>query len=349
MKNKILSALAVTTMLLSFSASADIKLNTNQGNAVVIQTPHQAKYYDGLDDLFIAVGVGDLDFVKKVVEQDKDIIKKYNRANPEEIIGFNARDLETFEYIRKQDRQLTSYLGSSNRNLVSTILFNYWQELTHRKDIEYFDRFEKELPKLGIKMKEGDTLQKQSVLNLTQISLSALSKMQANSLNQKDVFGNTTLHYAVGRRNAHIVKSLLESEFFYSKSAFNNYSETAIFMLVDNSCAPTPDELLASKQILKMLLDTKASLFQKNISGFSFPALVYGLPKMEYLSEVLDKELSEVQKTVFKREAALVKEELSRGDKNKLYTSIQRNGYWTNSCKYFEDKSGNDEPNKGKK
>ena len=79
MKNKILSALAATTMLWSLNASADIKLNTTQGSTVVIQTPHQAKYYDGLDDLFIAVGVGDLEFVKKIVEQDKDIIKKYIR------------------------------------------------------------------------------------------------------------------------------------------------------------------------------------------------------------------------------------------------------------------------------
>lgn len=340
MKNKFLvSALSVLYVMFSSSAWADIKIVNALGQQVVVPTSADVKLADNIPDVFNAIGVGDKDFLMKVLKKDPKFIETYNNSNPEDILGFNAYDLDTINLVLKSDPNLLGRMQSNNRNIASTMLFNHWDELTHEKDIKYFLEYEKTIADMGIKMKPGTTLLKKDRRVLEDLALATSANMPTQVLNQKDVFGNTTLHYAVGRNLLRLVNYLINESKFTVKPAFNNYGETAIFMLIDNSCELSSEDKKNAQEILRTMVKARMSLFQKNISGFSFPALVYGLPKLEYLQEVLDSELSDFHKRVFKKEALLVKQELGKGDNNKLYSSIQRNGYWTNSCRYFEEKN----------
>ncbi len=340
MKNKILlSAFSVFSLMFSTGAVADINIVNALGQKTVIKTTYVAKVIDNRPDVLDAVSVGDKEFIRKALAQDPDLFAKYNDSNPEDLIGFNAYDLEILNLVLKSDPNLLNRLQANNRNIASTFLFNHWDELVHEKDIKYFKDYSNEIKEMGVKIKEGDTLLKKDRKKLEELTLATSAHMSPNVLNQKDVFGNTVLHYAVGRNILPLVEYLMDKSNFLVKPAFNNYGETAIFMLIDNSCELSPEDKVLAQKILKKMIKARMSLFQKNISGFSFPALIYGLPNLEYLQEVLEQELSDFHKNIFKKEALLVKEELNKGDKNKLYSSIQRNGYWTNSCRYFEEKN----------
>lgn len=340
MKNKLLlTAIALLSTALGSNAIADVSFKNSMGKTTVLESPFQSKNNsDGIPDILDAVGVGDLEFISKALEVDPELFKKFNSSNPEDIIGFNAYDLETLNVVLKSDPELLSRMQANQRNIASSMLFNHWDELTHKKDIDYFTRYEKTLKELGVRLRPGQTLLKKDRKLTEDMALATSANMPVHVYNKKDVFGNTVLHYAVGRNLPRLVNYLIHDSKFTVKSAFNNYGETAPFMLIDNSCTLSPEDKKNAQEILAGLIHARMSLFQKNISGFSFPALAYGLPGLDYLVEVLDRDLSPMHKTIFKKEAELVKMELGKGDDNKLYSSIQRNGYWTNNCRYWEDK-----------
>lgn len=334
--------------MISSNAFADLHIRDIKGKDITIKTPISASYFEGMPDIYYAVAVGDKVFVSNTLATDKELFKKFNKSDPEEIIGFNSYNLEMINLVLSSDPELLSRIPKNNsRNMASTLLFNHWDELTYQKDIDYFLKYEGEIQKMGVRMKEGTTLIKKDRKLLEDMVIAVSANMPQDALNQKDIFGNTILHYAVGRNMPNVVNYLLSNNKFVVSSAFNQYKESAIFMLIDNSCKFSPEEKANAQEVLKGLLKARTSLFQRNISGFTFPALVYGLPGLDYLATVLNENLSPVQREIFKKESLFVVAELKKGDEKKLYSSIQRNGYWTSSCRYFEDKE-NKEPMKKK-
>lgn len=347
MKNKfLLSAIGLAICFFSSVAISDVKITNINGQEVVIPSPYSSKSYDGVPDIYNAISVGDHEFINNVLSQDPDLLKRYNNSSPEEIIGFDAFDIDTINIVLKSDPDLLSRLQPKNgRNLASSMMVEHWDELTHAEDIEYFKKYEDGIKALGIKLRPNKTLLKKDKKLLNNIALASLAYMPKEALNAKDTFGNTSLHYAVGRNMTDVVSFLLNNKDFLASSAFNIYGETAIFMLADSSCPIDETNKKEAQDVLRMLLDSKTSLFQKNMTGFSFPAMVYALPNLEHLTVVLEEKVPESYLNLFKREAEYVKVDLKKNGTEKLYTSIQGNGYWSNACRHFEEKdSKKDKP-----
>lgn len=340
MKNKFLLGILSASLFASFNVFADVSVEALDGKMITIPSAFNSVLIDGLPDVYAAVSLGDKEFIKNALSLDPSLFKKYNDLNPRDPIGFDVYDIETVNIVLQSDPDLLSRVRPiDGRNLPSSMLFQHWDKLTHEKDIKYFEDYEAQVKNHGIKMRENQTMQSKNKKLLNEVVLASLAYMPEKTLNSSDTFGNTTLHYAVGRNMPEVVDYLINNPKFLVGSRFNIYGETPIFMLTDNSCQLSDEEKKLAQDVLRILLKAKISLFQKNITGFSFPALVYGLPNLDHLKQVLEEEVPASYLNLFKNEGSFVKKDFEQSKGNKLYTSMQQNGYWTTPCRYFEEKN----------
>ena len=160
--------------------------------------------------------------------------------------------------------------------------------------------------------------------------MSYLDAMPTQILNGSDTYQNTALHYAVGRKNVELVEKILGNSKFYNKNALNKYKENALFMLIDDGCTISPE---ADVKIMKLLLDTRMNLLQRNYQGGSFPVIVMSSPKYKHLQKPLMSYLSSGQKLFFEKDLASFKA------KQKDYVKfLESSTYWANKCNATETK-----------
>ena len=326
---KLLSIITLSILSLTHVNANEVKTIGKNNQPILVKSTAELKVYDGVLDLVTAGAMGDWKYIESKTKVDPDLVKRFNDSGLEEYIGFDSFDSETFKYILNKDPELTSRLGNNQRNILSNTLFNYYEKLSP-KDIEYFKKYEQEFIKMGITPNPKFNIIKKDKTIYNEKLISYLDAMPTQILNGGDTYQNTSLHYAVARKKVDLVQKILSNSKFYSKNALNKYKENALFMLIDDGCTIAPEE---DVKIMKILLDTKMNLLQRNYKGASFPVIVMSSPRYQHLQKALTPYLSSGQKLFFDKDLASFK--VKRPDYVKF---LESSTYWAVQCNEYESK-----------